>query len=74
CFVANIQDICPTILYILNLPLLDDFDGNILRDFLKITRKPAFVKKEKVISRPKEFLELEEDKELTDRLKALGYI
>ena len=73
-FVANIQDICPTILYTLNLPLLDDFDGNILRDFLKITRKPTFVKKEEIVSGPKEFLELEEDKELTDRLKALGYI
>jgi len=73
---ADIEDILPTILFIQDLPLGDNFDGRIMKDAFT----DEFIRKRK--ARDKRFFERgeveasEEDKgdEVIDRLKGLGYI
>jgi predicted AlkP superfamily phosphohydrolase/phosphomutase len=73
---ADIEDILPTIMFIQDLPLSDDFDGKIIReaftDEFVTERKPPdkrFFKREEVRSS-----DSDEGDEVIDRLKGLGYI
>ena len=75
---ANILDLSPTLLYMLNIHLPDDMDGKVLNIFEQfyylhnpIRRiKPSSVKEEK---RAQIWDEIEEQ-EIKKRLKALGYL
>jgi len=74
---GTIYDICPTILYAMGLPILEDIDGDVLdvfsdlykqensREFIKIM--PSKSEKDKHISK-------EDNKEIEERLKSLGYL
>jgi predicted AlkP superfamily phosphohydrolase/phosphomutase len=73
---ANIEDILPTILFIQDLPLSDQFDGKIIRgaftDEFIAERKPQdqrFFERGNVTS-----CDTDEGDEVIDRLKGLGYI
>jgi predicted AlkP superfamily phosphohydrolase/phosphomutase len=73
---ADIEDILPTILFIEDLPLSDDFDGRIIKDaftdeFLarRISRDKAHFQRGEV-----ESSDSDEGDEVIDRLKGLGYI
>ena len=73
---ADIEDILPTILFIQDLPLSDDFDGRIIRDaftdeFLarRASRDKTHFQRGEV-----ESSDSDEGDEVIDRLKGLGYI
>jgi len=77
---AHIMDIAPTVLYLLDLPLLNSMDGKVLTDIIK----PEFLNKTQQVVVSKRDLGLEKSlrknifkddmKNKKDRLKGLGYI
>jgi hypothetical protein len=73
---ADIEDLLPTIMFIEDLPLSDDFDGKIIRgafteDFITKRKAPdkRFFERTEV-----ESSDADEGAEVIDRLKGLGYI
>ncbi|MGD8627998.1 MAG: alkaline phosphatase family protein [bacterium] len=74
--VADIEDILPTILFIQDLPLSENFDGKIMKDAFT----DEFVRKRKPQDRrffergEVEASEEDQGEEVIDRLKGLGYI
>lgn len=74
---ANIYDVMPTILHILNMPIPSDVDGIVLKDIFK--NKSEFYKRKveicrPIISAPNNInLDSIEEEEIKDRLRNLGY-
>jgi predicted AlkP superfamily phosphohydrolase/phosphomutase len=76
---AGIQDLAPTILYALGVPVPADMDGQVLKDAFspEFLRKhpPEFGEAEDQMARPEErAYSQEEEEELARRLKGLGYV
>lgn len=74
---VNIVDIAPTLLYILDIPIPKDMDGNVLK--LVFNEKSPLFEKEIEYQEPKKIVEdfqftHRETEEIRDRLRALGYI
>jgi len=75
---ACILDLAPTILHIWNIPVPSDMDGRVLKEIFELGSDPAereikYAKpsKKKVTRRR---LSREEEKQLEERLRALGYL
>jgi predicted AlkP superfamily phosphohydrolase/phosphomutase len=70
----HIMDLAPTILHLMGLPVLDDMDGHVLTEALTsdrpVKRQPNGATDEK----PYGELSQEEEAEVEDRLRALGYL
>jgi predicted AlkP superfamily phosphohydrolase/phosphomutase len=73
---ANIEDILPTILYVEDLPLSDQFDGSIITDAFTDEFRAERKTQDKRIFERGEVESSDSDKgdEVIDRLKGLGYI
>ena len=71
---ANIVDIAPTILYLLDIPIPDDMDGKVILQGLTLTKTPRY--QESKTGKIKEIspYSSQDEKEIMKRLKALGYI
>jgi predicted AlkP superfamily phosphohydrolase/phosphomutase len=71
---ARIMDLAPTILHLMELPVLDDMDGRVLTEALTtsrpIERRPAGPADEEAGIE----LSADETAEVEDRLRALGYL
>jgi hypothetical protein len=73
---ADIEDILPTILFVQDLPLSDNFDGKIIKEAFT----EEFISKRKPQDRrffergEVEASEEDQGEEVIDRLKGLGYI
>lgn len=77
----SIIDIAPTILYILDLPVVEDMDGNVLKSIFRDGsevlkheikyKKPA---KKYYQERYEQRIKKEADEEIKNRLRALGYL
>ena len=72
----SIQDIFPTILYLLNLPIPEDVDGRVAMDLIDEKYKSLYpVKWEQPLSVMRDKTDAEQDKEaIKDRLRNLGYL
>lgn len=72
----SIQDIFPTILYLLNLPIPEDIDGRVALDLIDKKYKSLYpVKWEQPLSVMRDKTDAEQDKEaIKDRLRNLGYL
>jgi predicted AlkP superfamily phosphohydrolase/phosphomutase len=75
--VKNIEDIAPTILYLLDLPVAHDMQGQVMADVFQpgfVSRKPLFVVDD-YAEIPREALVRDVDREsLEKKLRSLGYI
>lgn len=72
---ANIMDIFPTILYILDCNISQDIDGKILKQALITNKIESFdIPNQQPIIDEVELLSEEENEELIQRLKNLGYL
>jgi predicted AlkP superfamily phosphohydrolase/phosphomutase len=78
---ANIVDICPSLLYMLGIPIPNDMDGKVLDIFeqaYSINHPIEYIKPAEDFSRQckKNIILSEEDREsqIKDRLRALGYL
>ena len=77
---GDIYDICPTILYALGLPLLEDMDGSILNIFLDEYKEEHKVKyisikdKERIVIPLSQEEKDNNEDEIKQRLKSLGYL
>ncbi len=72
---ANILDLAPTILYMLDLPIPDDMDGRVLTEALSTTKVVTTIKADD--SEDKQFEEAytaEESEKVKETLRGLGYI
>lgn len=71
---AHIMDLAPTILHLMGLPVLDDMDGRVLTEALTsdhpVKRQANGATDEKTYGE----LSKEEEAEVEDRLRALGYL
>jgi predicted AlkP superfamily phosphohydrolase/phosphomutase len=77
-FESNLYDIVPTVLYLMGCPVPDDLDGKILKDtiiqdYFK-SNPPQYYIKEETEATPEQRLSHEEEQEVMDSLKGLGYI
>jgi len=71
---AQIADLTPTILYLMDLPIPGDMDGRVLEDAFEPSRKKATYE-ESGEEEEKKFEFSEEDaKKIEERLKGLGYL
>jgi len=74
----NIADLAPTILFLLDIPLLDNFDGQIMKDLIDdnlISSRRPVMKPFDVRESAQGFLfDEKEDEALRERLKNLGYL
>lgn len=70
---ANIVDLAPTLLHLLNVPIPDDIDGSPMTDVLRVAREPRY---QNTIRRAKKEFEYSraEEEELKTRLRDIGYI
>ncbi len=69
----DIEDIGPTMLYLLGLPVADDMDGSVMTDLFK-TRRPLYVNKG-YRDIPREVVLPDSEREsLQKKLRSLGYI
>jgi predicted AlkP superfamily phosphohydrolase/phosphomutase len=76
--VAGAEDLCPTLLHLLGLPLDADFDGRVLADMLAeplASRPPAWASPPRIATRsaPGAYAEAEEAT-VAERLRQLGYL
>ncbi|MGB8647515.1 MAG: alkaline phosphatase family protein [Anaerolineae bacterium] len=75
---ARLVDLLPTILYLLDTPLLRDFDGQILQDALQeelmLTRPVRYAEGETKGQVSQEVYSEQESEEINERLRALGYL
>lgn len=75
--VPEIIDVVPTVLYGLKVPLLEDFDGKALTDIFRNSFKQDHPLKYQTIDRKEErkvSLDSEDEENVIERLKGLGYI
>ncbi len=75
---ATLEDVAPTILYAMGLPVPEDFDGKVLSDAFTEAHRvdhPVDVEESEVQAsvQPK-LLAADEEREVEDRLKQLGYL
>ncbi|MEJ2598289.1 MAG: alkaline phosphatase family protein [Anaerolineales bacterium] len=73
---ARLVDLTPTILHLMNCPVPDDMDGRVLSDWIT-TRRPVEVEEGgsgKQNGAEEATFSDEEEKEMIDRLKSLGYL
>ncbi|UCC23392.1 MAG: alkaline phosphatase family protein [Planctomycetota bacterium] len=75
-FEANIQDVAPTILALMGLPVPDDMDGKVLTSIFKQKPKPLFSKTSRTESETRDtaVYSIEEEKQIEQQLADLGYI
>jgi predicted AlkP superfamily phosphohydrolase/phosphomutase len=70
-------DVAPTVLNLLDCPIPADMDGAVLEDFLSFGRKPSIgpetIHESENPDNPKELSD-QEEQEMIDRLKNLGYL
>lgn len=76
---AEIIDIAPTILYLMGLPIPNDFDGRVLEDAIQRTHLDSepivFTEAEEFDREQSKYLyDEKERKQIEDKLRALGYI
>ena len=75
---ANIMDITPTILYIMGCKIPEDMDGRVLKEILKeafMEQNPIeFVEPRKGKRKQRSEMSPQEQKEVIERLRNLGYI
>ncbi len=78
---ANILDITPTILHIMNIPIPYTLDGVVLKaifdtnsDIYNRADKIDQIEKKEEINEEQEILTKEEESEIMERLKGLGYM
>jgi hypothetical protein len=73
---AKITDLAPTILHILNVPVPEDMDGRVLTDALtpELRARAAQVGAAATTSTAQVDFTEEEQAEVEDRLRALGYL
>ncbi len=77
---ANIMDVAPTILYLMNVPISEEFDGKVLLDALKDTYITTHSVRYtdsytlKVGRRGEKVFSDEESQQIKEILKSLGYI
>lgn len=72
---ANIIDLAPTVLSILNLPVPDDIDGQVIKSIFEKEIKIQVVRSEKIKVRHEEKKDIvKDDKKIEKRLKSLGYL
>jgi predicted AlkP superfamily phosphohydrolase/phosphomutase len=73
----SVYDICPTVLYLMGLPIPEDVDGraalSILEDSFTSNREPEYVPADASSAKSAE-LSAEDERELRDRLRGLGYL
>jgi hypothetical protein len=75
--VRNIQDIAPTILYLLDLPLAKDFDGRVWEDLIRpevLSSKARYTVDDYLEQSPDKDFTFDELQSLEDKLRSLGYI
>ena len=70
-------DVAPTVLHLLDCPIPPDMDGSVLEEFLASSQQPSLEgeytqKSENTVS-PQELSD-QEEQEMIDRLKNLGYL
>jgi predicted AlkP superfamily phosphohydrolase/phosphomutase len=75
-FEANIQDLAPTILALMGLPVPDDMDGKVLTNIFKQKPKLVFSKTGSTEPETKDTsgYSIEEEKQIEQQLADLGYI
>jgi len=75
---ARIIDLAPTILYGLGLPIPEDMDGepllNLFTNKFKKDKKIEYEKREFLHKKKKKVFSHEDEKDINERLKGLGYI
>jgi predicted AlkP superfamily phosphohydrolase/phosphomutase len=74
---ANIVDLAPTILHLLDAPIPDDMDGKVLESLANLPRTRVTIlesSKGKEKSEKQKRLSKNEEEEMRERLRALGYI
>jgi predicted AlkP superfamily phosphohydrolase/phosphomutase len=75
---AQIVDVAPTILHLLGLPVPRDMDGRVLTEILDerflASRHVEYTDETSEPSPPKRGLTEEEEEQVTDRLRGLGYV
>jgi predicted AlkP superfamily phosphohydrolase/phosphomutase len=75
--VKNIEDVAPTLLYLMDLPLATDFDGTIMDDILREdvaqSRRKAYLKDYAALTPSYDF-SYEDLQSLEEKLRTLGYI
>jgi hypothetical protein len=79
----NIEDVAPTALYLMGLPIPSDMDGRVLAEILEpatVAHQPlgvsgpmAFWPEEDAASFSEEVMSAEDEEVIRDRLRALGY-
>lgn len=73
---AKIIDIAPTILYLMGLPIPEDFDGKVLKDIFTtsyIQANPISYGGKAISRGDKNWIDVEDQKEVMRHLKGLGY-
>lgn len=76
---ARIIDLLPTVLHILGLPIPDDLDGRVLKhlytnSFITSNREEFMNSKKEVFPENTSLYSEDEEKEVVERLKGLGYL
>ena len=71
---VRIYDILPTILHLMELPLPDDLDGELLEFLMLEKRKPESYSRAASPVHEKKELSQEEQQEMRERLKGMGYL
>jgi predicted AlkP superfamily phosphohydrolase/phosphomutase len=70
----HIMDLAPTILHLMGLPVLEDMDGRVLTEALTSSRPVKQQANGATDEKPHGELSQEEEAEVEDRLRALGYL
>jgi predicted AlkP superfamily phosphohydrolase/phosphomutase len=74
---AHLIDLAPTILHLLECPVPEEMDGQVLQDWLVSNREIIFdqqFSQSADIEQPEKTLNEEEEQEMIERLKKLGYL
>jgi predicted AlkP superfamily phosphohydrolase/phosphomutase len=71
---AHIQDLAPTILHLMELPVPDDMDGRVLTEALTTSRPVEWRPTSAEVEESEAKLSEEETAEVEERLRALGYL
>ena len=75
---THLEDLLPTILHLMDLPIPDDADGNVKQEIFipdspPAKRKPKFFKAQITSAQTQRMTE-DEEEEVKDRLRSLGYL